>query len=70
MFGYTLPTAALSKLKLKRARLFVSTNNVFTLTKYQGLDPAVGGAADTTFGIDIGNYPVTRSFLFGVSVGL
>ena len=68
--GYTLPTAALSKLKLKRARLFVSTNNVFTLTKYQGLDPAVGGAADTTFGIDIGNYPVTRSFLFGVSVGL
>ena len=68
--GYTLPAAALSKLKLKRARLFVSTNNVFTLTKYQGLDPAVGGAADTTFGIDIGNYPVTRSFLFGISVGL
>ena len=68
--GYTLQANALSKLKLKRARVFISTNNVFTLTKYQGLDPAVGGAVDTTFGIYIGNYPVTRSFLFGVSVGL
>lgn len=68
--GYTLPSSVLSKLKLKRTRLYLSTNNVFTLTKYKGLDPAVGGAADTTFGIDIGNYPLTRSFMFGVSVGL
>lgn len=68
-FGYTVPSSALSKLKMKRLRLYVSTNNVFTISKYQGLDPAVGGAADTTFGIDIGNYPVTRSFMFGVSAG-
>jgi TonB-linked SusC/RagA family outer membrane protein len=68
--GYTLPTSLVSKAKLKRTRIYVSTNNVFTLSKYSGLDPGVGGAADTTFGIDIGNYPVTRSFMFGVSVGL
>ncbi|HOY05366.1 MAG TPA: SusC/RagA family TonB-linked outer membrane protein [Saprospiraceae bacterium] len=68
--GYTVPTSALSKLKVKRLRLYVSTNNVFTISKYKGLDPAVGGAVDTTFGIDIGNYPVTRSFMFGVSAGL
>ena len=68
-FGYTVPASALNKMKIKRLRLYVSTNNVFTITKYDGLDPAVGGAADTTFGIDIGNYPVTRSFMFGVSAG-
>jgi hypothetical protein len=68
--GYTVPASALSKLKVKRLRLYVSTNNVFTISKYKGLDPAVGGAVDTTFGIDIGNYPVTRSFMFGVSAGL
>lgn len=67
--GYTVPTNWLNKMKVKRLRLYVSTNNVFTISKYKGLDPAVGGAADTTFGIDIGNYPVTRSFMFGVSAG-
>jgi hypothetical protein len=35
---------------------------LLTFTKYKGLDPGVGGAADTSFGIDVGNYPVTRSF--------
>lgn len=67
--GYTIPANVLNKMKMKRLRVYVSTNNVFTFSKYQGLDPAVGGAADTTFGIDIGNYPVTRSFMFGVSAG-
>jgi TonB-dependent starch-binding outer membrane protein SusC len=53
----------------KRLRVYASVNNLFTLTKYQGLDPGVGGAVDTAFGIDIGNYPVTRSLMFGLSAG-
>lgn len=67
--GYNLPASVLDKLGIQRARLYASTNNVFTVTKYQGLDPGVGGAVDTNFGIDIGNYPLTRSYMFGVSVG-
>lgn len=67
--GYTLPVAVASKVGLQRARVFVSTNNLFTITKYQGLDPAVGGNADTNFGIDVGNYPVTRQFVGGISIG-
>lgn len=66
--GYTLPKNLLSRLGLQRLRLYASTNNVFTITKYKGLDPGVGGAADTSFGIDIGNYPVTRSYQFGVGI--
>ncbi len=67
--GYTLPATALSKLGMNRLRVFASATNLFTLTKYKGLDPGVGGAVDTSFGIDVGNYPVTRGWTVGVNVG-
>ncbi|WP_460638218.1 SusC/RagA family TonB-linked outer membrane protein [Larkinella harenae] len=67
--GYRFAPELISKLRLQRARLFVSTNNLFTVTKYQGLDPGVGGNADTNFGIDVGNYPITRSFTVGLNLG-
>ncbi|MBC7570365.1 MAG: TonB-dependent receptor [Spirosoma sp.] len=67
--GYNVPASALSRIGLQRVRLFVSTNNLFTITKYQGLDPSVGGAADTNFGIDVGNYPITRQVLGGLAIG-
>lgn len=67
--GYTVPSAALERLRMSRLRIFAATNNLFTITKYQGLDPAVGGSADTNFGIDLGNYPMTRSWTIGVNLG-
>lgn len=67
--GYTLPSHILGKLKMSKLRLYASTNNLFTATKYKGLDPGVGGNADTNFGIDVGNYPITRSWTFGVNLG-
>jgi hypothetical protein len=67
-FGYTLPSDLMKSWNLSRARVFASTNNLLTLTKYKGLDPGVGGAADTNFGIDVGNYPITRSFMFGLGI--
>lgn len=67
--GYTLPANILSRIGMERLRIFASTNNLLTLTKYSGLDPSVGGNADTRFGIDIGNYPITRSWNLGVNLG-
>ncbi|WP_460985210.1 SusC/RagA family TonB-linked outer membrane protein [Spirosoma fluminis] len=67
--GYTFPAATLSRLNLSRLRLSLSATNLFTITKYSGLDPAVGGAADQNFGIDVGNYPVTRGYNVGLSFG-
>jgi TonB-dependent starch-binding outer membrane protein SusC len=67
--AYNLPAALISRLKMEKLRVYVSTNNVFTITKYEGLDPSVGGAVDTQFGIDVGNYPITRSFTFGLNLG-
>ncbi len=66
--GYTLPQNLLEKWNLQRLRVFASANNLFTITGYEGLDPAVGGDADLTFGIDVGNYPVTRGYTFGLNV--
>jgi hypothetical protein len=66
--GYSAPASVLEKLKMERLRVFGSVNNLFTITGYEGLDPAVGGDADLTFGIDVGNYPVTRGWTFGLNL--
>lgn len=62
--GYTLPARS----HLQRLRVYLQTTNLFTITKYKGLDPGVGGTADTNFGIDIGNYPITRGFNAGIGL--
>jgi hypothetical protein len=67
--GYTFPTVLLNRVNLSRLRLSLSATNLFTITKYSGLDPSVGGSADQNFGIDIGNYPVTRGYNVGLSFG-
>lgn len=66
--GYTMPEELLQRWKLENLRIFAGANNLLTLTGYEGLDPAVGGNADLTFGIDVGNYPVTRGYTFGVNL--
>jgi hypothetical protein len=60
--GYTLPEKWTSRIKMSRCRFYVSGSNVFTLTKYTGYDPEVGG------GVDYGNYPQSRTWLFGVNI--
>ncbi|RFS16678.1 TonB-dependent receptor [Emticicia sp. C21] len=67
--AYNLPTTLANKMKLSRVRVNAAVNNLFTVTKYGGLDPQVAGAADTNFGVDLGNFPMTRQVTFGLSVG-
>jgi hypothetical protein len=67
--GYSLDNSIAKKLGLSRARIALSGNNLFTLTGYSGLDPGVGGDVDTNFGIDVGNFPVTRSFNVVLNLG-
>lgn len=58
--GYTFPNWLEGKASL---RLFTGCQNVFTLTKYSGLDPEI-----TNNGVDNTIYPRQRSFLFGANV--
>lgn len=67
--GYNLPKRILDKIGADRLRLTASVNNLFTLTKYSGIDPAISGG-DSGFGIDTGgNYPIVRTWNLGVSLG-
>ncbi|RYU96661.1 SusC/RagA family TonB-linked outer membrane protein [Emticicia agri] len=67
--GYNFPTTLANKMKLSRLRVHAAVNNLLTVTKYGGLDPQVAGAADTNFGVDLGNFPMTRQVTFGLNVG-
>ena len=67
-FAYKIPASILDNWGFEKLRIFAGVNNVFTITGYDGLDPAVGGAADTNFGIDLGNVPLRRSVTAGVNV--
>lgn len=68
--GYTLPRNTASAIGLERARLFVSLDDFFTITGYQGMDPEVGSTYHQNQGIDRGLYPMAKKLMFGVSVSL
>jgi TonB-dependent starch-binding outer membrane protein SusC len=75
--GYTLAPNVLSKLGIDRFRVYLQGANLFTITKYSGIDPEltpsannlVAGQGTAAFGIDYGNYPNNqKSYLIGVNV--
>ncbi|WP_442795377.1 SusC/RagA family TonB-linked outer membrane protein [Pelobium manganitolerans] len=50
-------------------RLYVQGQNLFTFTKYDGMDPEIGyGTEGWVSGIDLGYYPRPRTVLFGLNV--
>lgn len=59
--GYTLPTALTSKAHISKLRLFVTGENLWTITNYPGVDPEIGGGGFTS-------YPIPRMFSGGVNI--
>ncbi|WP_298421947.1 TonB-dependent receptor [uncultured Kordia sp.] len=66
--GYSLPKSVLEKIHLDRFRLYVAVNNVHTFTKYQGFNPDVSNASPLGAGVDLGQYPLARTFTTGINV--
>jgi TonB-linked SusC/RagA family outer membrane protein len=74
--GYDFSKGPLKNVNfLSQFRIYVSAQNLFTLTKYPGYDPEVGyGDYDVTryenysIGIDNGYYPTPRTFLAGLNL--
>ena len=64
--GYTLPAIK----GIQNIRVYVSGNNLFTITNYSGFDPEVNtfAGSNTVIGIDNFVYPQARSFLGGIQV--
>ena len=55
----------------QQLRLYVQAQNLYTFTKYTGLDPEVGnnaGGNGWASGIDLGLYPPSRTYLVGASI--
>jgi TonB-linked SusC/RagA family outer membrane protein len=69
--GYEIPPSFLQRWGVQQARLYVSAQNLFTLTGYSGLDPDVNEAGQTSFirGYDSSAYPLMRQYRAGVSLG-
>jgi len=63
-FGYTLPQSVLSRISSKQIRVYVTGQNLITLTHYTGFDPEVSAS-----GVDLGIYPQARVFTGGVNIG-
>ncbi|HEU4552335.1 MAG TPA: TonB-dependent receptor [Chitinophaga sp.] len=69
VLGYNLPAGIIGKSMFKSIRVYVSAQNLFTITKYSGFDPEVGSIDPLSAGIDTGVFPQPRTFTAGVNVG-
>jgi TonB-linked SusC/RagA family outer membrane protein len=65
--AYTFPKNILKSINFTNTRIFVSGQNLFTITKYKGQDPDLGSSGLTTRGFDQGNWPSSRIFSFGIT---
>lgn len=66
--GFTLPSSVLDRIKASKARIYIQGTNLFTATKYSGLDPDIIVNDDRAAGVDIGAFPTVRQFLIGLNV--
>ena len=68
--GYTFKAATLHRSHVfKSARVYVSGQNLLTITKYKGYDPDIASDGLFSRGFDYGSFPNPRTFMFGVQVG-
>jgi TonB-linked SusC/RagA family outer membrane protein len=72
--GYNLPKDLLARYGLSNVRFYFTGTNLFTWTKYSGMDPEMSvsnnslGDGDKANGIDWGTYPAAKSYNMGVSI--
>jgi len=64
--GYTFSQSLIKKLLLDNARIYVSVENLATITGYKYGDPEVGNSSVLQTGFDGGRYPYPRTFTAGV----
>lgn len=74
VLGYTFPQKWLKKATISNLRVYIQAENILTITGYDGLDPEFTNAdmdatdgSDLKRGIDMGGWPSTMRFLFGVN---
>jgi hypothetical protein len=68
--GYDFPTQLISKAKMTKCRIYFSADNLFTASKFSGMDPEITLEKSTysLAGFYSENYPVGRTFQGGVEI--
>lgn len=67
--GYSIPKNHLGKIGFTSTRIFISGQNLLTITKYTGLDPDITGVNIFERGLDNGQYPALRILSAGINFG-
>ncbi|MBK1895710.1 SusC/RagA family TonB-linked outer membrane protein [Chryseobacterium paridis] len=67
--GYNFPVSLTEKIKVTSASIYIMGENLFTITKFSGVDPEVGPAdSQTTYSGTAGAiYPIPRRFSLGIN---
>jgi hypothetical protein len=68
--NYNLPQGLAKRLGMQTGRVYLTSNNLFTFTKYPGYDPEISNSGDNMLaaGIDYLGYPPARTFTLGLSL--
>lgn len=69
--GYTLPKSLLDAAKINSCRVYLSFDNLFTITNYKGYNPDLGRTGSVLDrGVDFGHaaYPLARTSMVGVQL--
>ncbi|MGK0414622.1 MAG: trans-2-enoyl-CoA reductase, partial [Polaribacter sp.] len=67
--GYTFPENNILNGNIDKLRLYVTGNNLFTLTDYLGYNPEVSNiSGGLTPGEDYGAYPLNKTIVFGINL--
>jgi hypothetical protein len=61
--GYRIPAGILNRVKVNSLRIYASAENLYTITKYRGLDPEKTSASRDA-------YPLVKSYNIGINLGI
>jgi TonB-linked SusC/RagA family outer membrane protein len=75
--GYTIPSSITQRIKFTSAKIYVTAQNIYTITNYKGNDPEVNytvptattQSANLANGVDYYSSPQARSIIFGIKLG-
>jgi hypothetical protein len=66
--GYTLPSTITKKIAISQLRIYVKGSNIYTIAKFTGYTPEIGGSTVVSNNIDFGTYPVSSVYSFGINL--
>jgi TonB-linked SusC/RagA family outer membrane protein len=67
--GYNFPAKSLSRIGIKKLRVYATGNNLAVFSSYTGYDPEVNARRSNplTPGVDYSAYPKSRLYMFGIN---